>query len=88
MPARLLSVSAPKSSGHVALSAARAGALGARLRAARNTAELTQEVLAQASGIGTEHIQRIERGAANPTLATLYALADALKVQAETLLPD
>jgi transcriptional regulator with XRE-family HTH domain len=58
------------------------------MRLERQRAELTQEALAQASGVGTEHIQRIERGAANPTVATIYAISDALGVQARVLLPD
>jgi transcriptional regulator with XRE-family HTH domain len=63
-------------------------ALGELVRAARQHAQMTQEALAQVSGIGTEHIQRIERGAANPTLATIYALGGALGVEARALLPD
>jgi transcriptional regulator with XRE-family HTH domain len=62
--------------------------LGERVRAARRSAEVTQEALAHASGLGAEHIQRIERGVANPTLATLYALSDALQVQPQSLMPD
>lgn len=49
---------------------------------------MTQEALAHASGVGTEHIQRIERGVANPTLATVYAIGDALRVETRSLLPD
>jgi transcriptional regulator with XRE-family HTH domain len=77
-----------KSSSHVTLSAQRRAALATRVRSARQQAEATQEAVAQRSGIGTEHIQRIERGVANPTLATMYAIADALEVDARELLPD
>lgn len=62
--------------------------IGEHIRRARQATHLTQEALAQASGVGPEHIQRIERGAANPTLATLYAISDALQVHLRTLLPD
>ncbi len=73
---------------HVALSPERSKALGDRLRGARAEARLTQEALAETSRIGTEHIQRIERGVSNPTLGTLYALADALRLDTRSLLPD
>ena len=77
-----------KSARHVPLAPERRALVAERLRAARAQAGLTQEALAEASSVGTEHIQRMERGAANPTLATLYALADALQVEARALLPD
>ncbi|WP_236827912.1 MULTISPECIES: helix-turn-helix domain-containing protein [unclassified Blastococcus] len=70
------------------LNSERSRALGDRLRQARRAADLTQEALAQASGVGTEHVQRIERGAANPTVATLYALSDALHIPVGNLLPE
>jgi transcriptional regulator with XRE-family HTH domain len=77
-----------KSTRHAALSAERSQALGERLRDARKRSEVTQEALAQTAGVWPGHIQRIERGVANPTVATLYALADALGVDVRTLLPD
>ncbi|WP_175479465.1 helix-turn-helix domain-containing protein [Geodermatophilus siccatus] len=77
-----------KSTPHVRLSPERSKALGERVRQARQHAEVTQEALSHASGVGAEHIQRIERGAANPTVATIYAIGDALQVQARTLMPD
>ncbi|WP_236833828.1 helix-turn-helix domain-containing protein [Blastococcus sp. KM273129] len=70
------------------LNSERSRALGDRLRQARRAADLTQEALAQASGVGTEHVQRIERGAGNPTVATLYALSDALHIPIANLLPQ
>lgn len=86
--ARLLSVPGRKSTPHVPLSEERSKAIGERLRQARHAARITQEALAQASGVGAEHIQRIERGVANPTVATLYAICDALRIPARALLPD
>jgi len=46
---------------------------------------LTQEQLADQAGVTTEHLQRIERGVGNPTLATVYALADALAINVTDL---
>jgi transcriptional regulator with XRE-family HTH domain len=48
-----------------------------RLRAARG---LSAGALAAASGVGKATLSRIEAGQANPTVETLYALADALGV--------
>lgn len=62
----------------VVLSQARRDALAARLQARREARGLTRETLATRAQVTVEQVQRLERGAANPTLATLYALADAL----------
>ncbi|MFQ1000490.1 helix-turn-helix domain-containing protein [Modestobacter sp. SSW1-42] len=72
---------------HASLSPDRSSAVGERVRQARHAAQLTQEGLAQAADLGTTHLQRIERGVANPTLATLYALGDALRVHPRDFLP-
>ena len=69
------------------LDPSRATRLGDRLRAARVNAEFSQAGLADTSGVAKPQIQRLERGTANPTLSTLYALADALSVPVATLLP-
>lgn len=52
--------------------------LGAELAEARKAQSLTQEALSALSGIQQAEISRIERGAGNPTAATLLRLADAL----------
>ena len=52
--------------------------LGAQLAEARKAHDLTQEALSRLSGIQQSEISRIERGAGNPTAATLLRLADAL----------
>lgn len=60
------------------------------LRDGRARSGLTQEQLAHAAGISRNHLQLLERGVggvANPRLATLYALADALGVRVVDLLP-
>ena len=45
------------------------------VREARNDLELTQEQLAERCGLHVKQIQRVETQKANPTIATLAALA-------------
>lgn len=49
--------------------------IGARVLQQRLAAGLTQQQLAEASGVAQADISRIERGQANPTTETLDALA-------------
>lgn len=74
-----------------------ATALGRRLRHFRRLAGLTQAALAERSGVSLEHLNKIERGAAAPSLAAIEALHLALDVEpamlflftgSQTLLPD
>jgi transcriptional regulator with XRE-family HTH domain len=51
------------------------GRNAARLRA---EAGLTQEQLAERSGLTQQYISDLERGKCNPTIVTLYELAQAL----------
>lgn len=60
--------------------------LGAQLAAARKARGLTQATLSVLSGIQQAEISRIERGAGNPTTATLFRLAEALE-QKLTIVP-
>jgi DNA-binding phage protein len=60
--------------------------LGAQLAAVRKARGLTQPALSKLSGIQQAEISRIERGAGNPTAATLLRLANALGQQI-TLVP-
>jgi transcriptional regulator with XRE-family HTH domain len=60
---------------------------GNRLREERNAKGLSQHQLWLESGIVTSQIGKIERGVANPTLSTIVALARALKVSLDVLLP-
>jgi transcriptional regulator with XRE-family HTH domain len=53
------------------------GRNAARLRGA---ADLTQEELAERSGLSQQYISDLERGKRNPTVVTLYELASALGV--------
>lgn len=63
-------------------------ALGEAVRRARQERGLTPAALAEASGVGLEQVRRLERESVNPTLATLYAIADVLGVMVRDLLPD
>ncbi len=62
------------------------GRNAARLRGA---AGLTQERLAEKSGLSQQYISDLERGLCNPTIVTLYELATALGVShVELVKPD
>lgn len=52
--------------------------IGKRIRTRRNALGLTQEQLAERSDLSTGYVAKLEVGAAIPSLATLYALAEAL----------
>ena len=56
-------------------------ALGRRIKALRKQAALTQEGLAERTGLNPKFISGIERGRENPTLDTLIRLARELGVQ-------
>jgi transcriptional regulator with XRE-family HTH domain len=60
--------------------------LGQALRERREELGLSQEALAQASGLATKRIWQIERQGANPTYSTLLSIAAALRVPAELLM--
>jgi transcriptional regulator with XRE-family HTH domain len=49
----------------------------ARIRTAKG---LTQEALAERSGFSQQYLSGLERGRRNPTIVTLYELAQALGV--------
>lgn len=55
-------------------------ALGKRCRELRKRAGLTQQDAASRAGIVMTHLQVVERGAGNPTIAVLAALARAYGV--------
>ncbi len=44
----------------------------------RESMQVTQETLAEISGVGLRTIKQFERGKGNPTLLTLSKMADAL----------
>jgi transcriptional regulator with XRE-family HTH domain len=64
-----------------------AEAFGQKLSAARRNAELTQEDLAELSGLHRTQIGHLEAGKSLPFLDTLLKLAGALGVEAAELLP-
>ena len=61
-------------------------AVGRRVRELRLARDLTQEKLAERLDSATPHVQAIERGVRNLTLASLCRIADALDVEAIQLL--
>ncbi len=63
-----------------------AAIVGARVRAARHDRQLSLAALAATAGVGKGSLSEIENGVRNPTLGTLYAIADALGVPLATLL--
>jgi transcriptional regulator with XRE-family HTH domain len=70
------------------LYALRMRAVGIRIRAARRARDLSQEALADASGVNRSHLAKLEKQGANLQLWTLYAIADALGVHPADLLDD
>lgn len=56
------------------------------VRRERITKSLTQEQVADLSGLDRKTVSRIENGHHNPSLDTLWALADALNIEAYNLL--
>jgi transcriptional regulator with XRE-family HTH domain len=55
----------------------------------RREAGLTQEQLAERAGFSQQYISDLERGRCNPTVVTLYELAEALGVShVELVQPD
>lgn len=55
-------------------------AFGEKVRQLRKEKELTQGQLAEQSGLATRFVQELESGSKQPTLTTLYKLADSLNV--------
>jgi len=55
--------------------------IGLRIRAVRNSKNLTQEQLAERTGITPQFLGNIERGKENPTLNTFISLSEALGVE-------
>ncbi|QIM22139.1 helix-turn-helix transcriptional regulator [Phycicoccus sp. HDW14] len=62
-------------------------AFGARVRSARLERGVSQEVLAHESGLHRTYVGGVERGERNISLASLWAIADALGVDAADLIP-
>lgn len=60
---------------------------GDNIKKLRLQKDMSQESLADASGIERSYMGTIERGERNPTLLKVYSIAKALKVSAAKLLP-
>lgn len=67
-------------------SGAGAPALGPRLQQLRKGRGLTLDMLARTSGVSRSMLSQIERGQANPTVATVWALAEALHIDVSELM--
>lgn len=61
---------------------------GARLRSIRMKNEISQEKLAELSGLHRTYISSLERGGRNPTLTTLNAIAKALHIEISYLVSE
>lgn len=62
--------------------------LGAEIRAQRTAKKLSQEALADASGVERSHMGKIERGERNVTFLNIVRIAGALEVEPSKLLKD
>lgn len=60
--------------------------VGNRIRALRQKRELSQELLADSSGVHRSHIGKIERGEIDVSFATLYKIGTGLRVPLAELL--
>lgn len=62
--------------------------IGQRLRKARLAAGMTQEKLAERTGVGTTHISHVETGNSIPSLKLLVDILNVLEVTADEVLCD
>jgi transcriptional regulator with XRE-family HTH domain len=62
--------------------------IGQRIRERRLAAGLTQEQLAEAAGVGVQHMSKIENGGTKLSLPCLMAVANAMDVTVDSLLMD
>ena len=51
------------------------------IKARRKMLRVTQETLAEISGVGLRTLKQLERGKGNPTLLTLHKIADVLGLE-------
>ena len=58
---------------------------GAIIKAARNEKGMTQEMLAEKSGVGLRHMMGIENEGKNPSFEVLYDMIRALNVSADVV---
>jgi transcriptional regulator with XRE-family HTH domain len=62
--------------------------VGANLARIRQEKGLTQEQLAERSGFSQQYLSGLERGRRNPTIVTVYEVAQALGVRPADLLDE
>ena len=62
--------------------------IGKRIKQYREAAGLSQERLAEATGLSTNFISYIERGARQPSLDNFIRIANAINISADLLLAD
>lgn len=62
--------------------------LGMRIRAARKACDLTQQELADQTGLAIKTVQDIEHGVKNPTYETIALLIKRLGISASVLFPS
>ena len=63
--------------------------VGRNVRRAREAASLTQEQLAERSGFSQQYISDLERGRRNPTIVSVFEIAQALgATPIQLLTPD
>lgn len=55
--------------------------IGVRIKSLRRSEGLSQEKLAERTGISSKYLSSIERGRENPTLDTFIKLAEALNIE-------
>lgn len=60
--------------------------VGRNVRRARERTKMTQEQFAERSGFSQQYISDLERGRRNPTVVTLYEIAQALDLAVWELL--
>lgn len=59
--------------------------LGERIRSERNNSHLTQQMMADQTGVGLRHYQNIEKGLINPSYEVLSAIIHRLAMSADVL---
>lgn len=61
--------------------------IGSKIKQEREVAGITQEELAQATGLAQSHVSRLENGQHSPAWRTLEKIAEALKIDVRKLDP-
>lgn len=60
--------------------------IGENIRTARRSRKLSQEKLAELSGLSTNHISKIERGRTSVKLKTMICICETLDIPLETVI--